>query len=509
MDGADRMKLSKTNYLLYRECRHNAWLKVHRPDVFNAVALTEFDQHIIETGNDVDVLARDNFPGGVLIERGDWKRTRELMAARTPVLYQPYFETSQFVTACDILVWNEASQVYDLFEVKSSSSNDKSRAKTDLYTHDVAFQAEVLRQAGVTVGTLNVVRLNSEYRRAERLDLKSLFAVEDFSARAAGVRDAVAVEMDEAHDVLASDAPLPAPCLCMEKGRSAHCSTFPHTNPEVPAYSVHDITRIGASKKKLGELIGRGILRIEDVPDDFDLSAIQRNQVEAARLRRAQIDRSAIAEFLAHMSYPVAFLDYETFPAAVPRFPGYKPFNQIPFQFSLDVVAKPGGDVEHFEFLHTSGTNPDGPFIEALRTYLPASGSIVVWNQTFEGGINELLGERNPEAHDFMASLDPRIVDLMDVFSTQAYVHPDFKGRTSIKSILPVLVPALSYKGLAIREGATASARWNELVTGEVKGAEANAIQDNLLAYCGLDTRAMVEIWWALGSLFEDERKIG
>jgi hypothetical protein len=121
---APDMKVSKTNYLVYRDCAHNAWVKAHLPEVYKAKPLSVFDQAIIETGNGVDVLARDLFPGGVLIERGDVARTTQLVAERAPVLYQSVFETDHYTTACDILVWNAETQAYDLYEVKASTSGD-------------------------------------------------------------------------------------------------------------------------------------------------------------------------------------------------------------------------------------------------------------------------------------------------------------------------------------------------------------------------------------------------
>lgn len=503
------MKLSKSTYLIYRDCAHNAWLKIHDPAVYNAKPLSAFDTAIIEAGNEVDVLARDLFPGGVTIERGDAAGTARLVQARTPVLYQPVFETDRYTIAADIMVWNSETGAYDLYEVKSSTSGDDKRAKDELYTYDIAFQAEVLRLNGVPAGKLMLIRLDSSYVRDDALDIDGLFSEEDFTDRVAGVRNQVSAEMDAAYDVLRKDVAPPSPCGCLRKGRSSHCTTFAFTNPNVPPYSVHDITRIGASKRKLGELIDRNILRIEDVPDDIDLSEAQSNQVRAAKTRRPTIDHSAIADFLDDLAYPVAFLDYETYPCAVPRFAGYRPYDHVPFQFSLDVVASPGSPIEHHEFLHSSPDCPDTAILDALRASMPASGSIVVWNQTFERGINDRLADRNPASRDWLDDIDARIVDLMDVFSMQAYVHPDFRGKTSIKNILPVLVPTLSYKALAIQEGATASTRWNEIVTGQVDAAEAERVRAELLRYCGLDTRAMVEIWRELVREAEPALKAG
>jgi hypothetical protein len=191
-------------------------------------------------------------------------------------------------------------------------------------------------------------------------------------------------------------------------------------------------------------------------------------------------------------------MDYETFAAGVPRFDGYGPFHHIPFQFSLDVVAAPNADFVHHEFLHATADKSDVAFLGALKAGLPERGSVVVWNQSFERGINDKLGERNPEYADWLSDVDVRIVDLMEVFSQQSYVHPGFLGRTSIKYVLPVLVPELSYTSLGIQEGGTASIRWNAAVTGQVSADEAAKIRADLLAYCGLDSLAMLEIWRAL-----------
>lgn len=496
--GARKVKLSKTNYLVYRDCPHNAWVKVHRPDLYHGEPLSVFEQAIIDVGNDVDVRARELFPDGILIRRGDAVGTAGLVEARTSVLYQPVFETERYTTACDLLVWNDHTAAYDLYEVKASTSGEDRKAKDDLYAHDIAFQALVLRACGVPLGRLHLVRLDGSYVSDGTLDLARLFTREDFTDRVTPILESVAAEMDAAHDILQLAA-LPAPpCACIYKGRSGQCTTFAHINPDVPDYSVHDLTRIGLSQRRLKALVDAGILAIADVPADFEMTAAQRNQVEAAQRRRPFVDLPPLADFLDTIRYPVAFLDYETYPCALPRFAGYAPFNHVPFQFSLHVVEHPGGEALHREFLFTDRGCPDAPFVAALKAALPPDGSIVVWNKPFEKGINAKLAERLPAEQASLAAINDRVVDLMDVFSGQMVVHPGFRGKTSIKWVLPALVPALSYKGLAIREGATASETWNAIVTGELDPAEAAEARRNLLAYCGLDSLAMVEIWRAL-----------
>ncbi len=492
------MKLTKTNFLIFSDCAHNAWFKINRADIYSARPLSAFDLGLIETGNEVDTLARDLFPGGIEVGRGEIERTSQLVESRSPILYQPAFETDRFSTACDILVFNPSTAAYDLYEVKASTTGDDKAAKNELYTEDIAFQANVLRECNVPIGVLHLVRLDSAYVRDEELDILSLFSVEDFTARVNDVRADTWERMNAAFEFLSRARQPSGPCDCIYKGRSAHCTTFDASNPDVPSYSVHDISRIGSSKTKLARLIDAHILAIENVPDDFELSDIQSRQVQCAKSGSTAIDPDAIHALLSVYQFPLAFFDYETYPAAVPRFRGYGPFDQIPFQFSLDVMAAPDAEIAHFEFLDTEPGCPDPRLVEALKAFMPSSGSIVTWNKQFEIGVNKKLATRQPQAAAFIDDLNARIVDLMEVFSSQAYVHPGFKGRTSIKSVLPVLVPELSYKSLEVQEGGTASQTWNAIVGGALSRDEAQSKRAALLTYCALDTRAMWEIWLVL-----------
>ena len=490
------MKLTKTDFLIYRDCGKNAWLKIHQPDIYYAKPLSIFDQGVIDTGNEIDILARELFPGGTLIEdRNGMAETMNLLKAHIPVLYQPVFETALYKMISDVLIWNEATKKYDLYEVKASNSGEGKKAKDDLYIYDIAFQYVVLRELSVPIGRLNLVRLNAEYARNGDLNLTELFSVEDFTDRVLAIADVVEREMESAQALLASKTEPTGPCRCIVRGRSAHCTTFSYSNPEVPKYSVHDISRIGQSKKKLEELIDSDIFAIEDVPDDFPLSDKQKNQIRTTKTGKSHVDKAEIGAFLSTIALPISFLDYETFPAAVPRFDGYGPFNQIPFQFSLHVFTESSQEPTHAEFIFTNDANPDEAFIEALQAHVPPTGSVLVWHKSFEMGRNNDLAERNLSHKPYLEALNARIIDLKDIFEDQLYVHPGFKGKTSIKYVLPVLAPELSYKKLDIQEGATASDTWNKVVTRELSKDEAQDKIASLLTYCKLDTYAMFAIW--------------
>jgi hypothetical protein len=159
------------------------------------------------------------------------------------------------------------------------------------------------------------------------------------------------------------------------------------------------------------------------------------------------------------------------------------------------VLDSSQAEPKHFEFLFSENTDPSLSLIKSLQKDIGEKGSVIVWNKGFECKINNELATRNPDFKLFLEEVNKRVYDLMDIFSKQYYVHKDFKGRTSIKSVLPVMVPELSYKTLEIKEGGTASQKWNEINHGNLNQAEKDKIIKDLKIYCGLDTMAMVEIF--------------
>lgn len=489
------MLLTKTNYLLYKQCPENAWVKIFEPKIYHAQTISDFDKMIMETGNEIDELARELFPNGILIkDRKDTETTQKLINKKEEIIYQPVFCTDKFEAIADIIVWNSDKKAYDVYEAKSTNSGKHKKKQLEEYKHDLAFQVNVLKKLSVPINRVYLVRLNCDYVRQKDLNIKELFLIDDLTEEVINIKEEVLEEMEKIHSVLKLENK-PNGCSCVVKGRSAHCTTFSHLNSQIPEYSVHDISRIGVSKKKLAELIDSGIYSIYDVPEDFPLTDIQRNQVNAAQSKSIVINNQELGNFLKEIKYPISFIDYETFPSAIPRFEGYSPYNQIPFQFSLHILEKEGDDLRHFEFLHTEHSRPDINFLEALQKFLHKEGSIIVWNKTFECGINDKLANRNNEYVEFVKEFNKRVVDLETPFKKQLYVHPGFQGKTSIKNVLPTLAPKFSYKTLNIQEGGTASETWNKIVSGQFDREEAKNKEKDLLAYCELDTLAMFEIW--------------
>jgi hypothetical protein len=309
------------------------------------------------------------------------------------------------------------------------------------------------------------------------------------------VLPAVISEMCVAREYLNQESEPNIGCDCHLSGRSRHCGSFAYSHPEIPEYSVHDIVRIGQSKKKLEYFMDERIFVIDDVPDDYELGDAQQMQVQVHKSKKPHIDIEAIKRELGSYTFPLYFFDYETYAPAIPAFDGYRPYTRVPFQFSLHVLREAGGELEHVDFLQLDRRDPTEAVAKLLDQHIDPKGTVIVWYAPFERGVNKEIGDRHTSYAKAMERINGQVRDLRDIFAEQYYVHPDFRGSTSIKYVLPVLVPDLSYKELAIREGAAASERW-WMMTDEGTDAEVHASTVAALReYCGLDTYAMYAIW--------------
>jgi hypothetical protein len=200
-------------------------------------------------------------------------------------------------------------------------------------------------------------------------------------------------------------------------------------------------------------------------------------------------------EELNKLKFPLYFLDYETFALAIPIFDGYRPYQRIPFQFSLHILNGPKEKMSHFEYLHKEKTDPSRKVAELLEKYILPGGNVIVWNKSFEAGVNKEIALRLPAYKIVMERINSMLYDLREIFQKQHYVHPGFYGSTSIKKVLPALVPEMDYKNLGIHDGGQASDAWWTMLSPATPAEESAKIAHDLKIYCGLDTEAMYAIW--------------
>ncbi len=489
--------ISKTQYLEYLACPKNAWLKQHKPELAGSFELSAFEKSLVANGNLVEEWARKLFPSGVLIESSGKTaalETIKYLEVKQSAIFQATFITDKFLARADVLEYDSETDSWNLYEIKGTNSL---KEKTDDRDHidDAAFQYITLGDCGLKIGTINIIHLNKDYIRGDEINVQELFAIDDITDKILEREEATREKMSEAAQALFQKDERAVNCNCIYKGRSNHCSTFSYAHPEVPEYAIHDLYRIGLSPKKLASLVDDNIFDLADVPSDFKLSEAQQNQINVYKSQMPMIDLISIKAELEALKYPLYFFDYETYPPAIPLFKGFKPYQHIPFQFSLHVLSSPDSEPEHYGYLHIDNTNPTADIINALQKYIGPEGSIIVWYKPFEQTRNLELALLSPDNSEFLADINNRIYDLMDIFSKQLYVHPKFKGSTSIKKVLPVLVPSLNYQELEIKEGGSAMEAWFEKIFNASSEAEKEETAKNLLKYCELDTYAMYAIW--------------
>ena len=215
------------------------------------------------------------------------------------------------------------------------------------------------------------------------------------------------------------------------------------------------------------------------------------------------IDTAGVSKFISSLEFPLYFLDYETSGFVIPHYLGARPYQQVPFQYSLHRLDSPGEQLQHFEYLHDNGQSPAEPLSKKLLSEIGTKGTVLAWFDKFEKFCNRTLADMAPEYAEGLHAVNQRMKDLRVPFANFSYVDGRFKGSTSIKNVLPVVVPSLSYKKLGIQEGGSAQRLWQQVIEGE-KVSEKQKIFADLLEYCKLDTLAMVEIYKVLEELAGD-----
>jgi hypothetical protein len=491
------VQISKSDYLLY--LKHPAWLWLKKHDKEKLPKVDENTQAVFDAGNLFEGYAEKLFDHGVRLGFTDYttylalpEQTMEALLGGAKTIFQARFEVGQTTCICDVIDVVD-DKTFDLYEIKSSTS-----AKTE-HIVDLAFQVKVIEGAGFKVRNISVIHVNNEYVRRGTIDPNEFCIKTDVTDKVRAKAEFTNTKVDEAlATVQLPDMPDPTPASA-GLGAFAEWLDIFKSITEQPEDSIYDLCALNASKIEKFERAG--ITQITDIPDDFELSPKQNLQVRAAKLGHQLILNEPIRDFLKTSEYPLYFLDYETLGGIVPAFDGLRPYQQLPFQYSLHVLDNPESELRQVEYLHRNASNPCKPLAEALRSHIGDTGSVIVWNEGFEKSCNRTLAEEVPELANFLNNVNERIIDLMLPFSKGWFVDKDFCGSASIKKVLPVLVPHLSYKVLGIQEGASAQRLWMQSVIDGKDHIDKEVLFADLIEYCKLDTLAMVEIFNVLRKL--------
>lgn len=481
-------KLSKSTFMKGSQCIKSIYLNKFHKDLRDPVS--ESKQAIFDTGHQVGDLAQSLFPGGI---NSDFSldldadkasaKTLEFIKSGHKVIYEAAFIYDECLAVMDILV--NDGKTWKAYEVKSSTS-----AKEE-YKLDASYQYYVIENSGIHLDDVSIVYINNQYVRQGELDINELFSIESVLDTACSnialVRESIA-----AYKKVLESGKIPEMGIGEYCSKPYDCDFLSHCWEHIPEDSIFDIS--GMFTKKKFELYNSGIIKISDITSDIKLSVNQKLQVDSAKNNTTVIDKRSIGDFLNNLNYPLFFLDFETIRPAVPVYNNHRPYQQIPFQYSLHIVSKQGDNPLHFDFLATGLEDPRKALIESLIEQTKGTGDILVYNETFERKRLEEITRDFPEYTNDIESVLMRLKDLMIPFKDKYYYKPEMRGSYSIKEVLPALVPELKYDGLAINNGDLASITFMKIVNKEFSESEVENLRKDLLEYCKLDTFAMVKI---------------
>lgn len=489
------LNFSKSKYCGLWQCPKIAWLQKYKPEQFTP------DDSLAErmrVGDEIGDLAMGLFGPYVEVTARDGdrldldemlRRTSGEMAKQTPVICEASFSWQGLYCAVDIL--RRERDGWAIYEVKSSTHPEK-----EVYLADVAYQTYVLTRCGVRVTGVCLVTLNNEYVFDGTLRMDELFRITDVTEAALEKLPQVEVNIALAQEFLSKetepDTPLSESCRKPYK-----CGFWDYCIRKLPTPSVFNLYRAPFGKSL--KYYERGLVSYEDLRSEPGItSPIQRMQIDHALTERAaEIDRENIRGFLATLSYPLYFLDFETVQPVIPKYLGTKPYAQIPFQYSLHYIEREGGELLHREFLAEPGTDPRRPLAERLCADIPKGVCVTAYNKAFECTRLKELAETFPDLAEHLLDIRDNIVDLLVPFQSGWYYNRAMGGSFSIKSVLPALFPdgpELDYHNLEeIHHGGEAMAAFPAME--QMDEAQREKTRRNLLKYCGLDTYAMVKVW--------------
>lgn len=487
-----RRGLSKSKYVAFCSCEKKLWLRVYKPEF---AEVDEASQARMDEGNVVGDLAMELFGDYVEVtaHKADGsldiakmlEDTQKCLADGVENICEASFSHNGCYCAVDILRKEKGG--YAIYEVKSSTE------VKEYHLTDIAYQKYVLEKCGVNVTGTYIVHIDNTYVFDGKLDVTKLFAIEDVAEQMENEYVKVPNLLPAALKLISTDH---EPVKEIDENCSG-CEFWGYCAKHVPTPSVFDLYNMRTSKKF--EFYREGLVTYEDLQKSKRIdNPIRIMQLEGALQGKSFIDKNGISEFLKTLSYPLYFLDFETMQQTVPEIIGIRPYQQIPFQYSLHYIEREGGELKHKEFLAESGKNPLRDLAEHLCRDIPKNVCTMAYNKTFECSRIKELADLFPDLSDHLLNIREHIVDLLVPFQQGCYYVKEMGGSFSIKSVLPALFPddpSLNYHNLdeRVQNGGDAMTVFPKIK--DMTPEEQEVTRKALLEYCKLDTLAMVKIW--------------
>ena len=486
--------LSKSKLIAFRQCPKRLWLEIHHPDQRKDSAATQAG---FAAGHQVGDIARQLYApegNGQLIDAQTdgfevaFAQSLARLKSDAPI-FEAGFKSGGALAFADILLpaRKGRKKIWRMVEVKSSTG------VKDYHRDDCAIQAYVARAAGVPLDSIALAHIDSEWIYPGDGDYQGLLKEVDLT-------DEAFEREEEVKDWIAAATKTAAKKREPHMTTGKHCSQpfecgfLDYCQAQEPQtqYPVHWLPRIQAKALK-AHIETLDVPDMLLVPDDL-LNEIQKRVKHCTRSDITHFNRKATVATLKQYTLPAYFIDFETVQFAVPIWKGTRPYQQLPFQFSVHRLQK-NGALKQQSFLDLSGEDPTRAFALALIKACGDKGPIFVYNAAFERARIEELAERYPRRKQALLAIIQRLVDLLPI-AREHYYHPSQQGSWSIKKVLPALVPDLRYEDLdGVQDGRMAIEAFVEAIAPGTSLTRKKEIERELLNYCALDTYAMVRVW--------------
>jgi hypothetical protein len=479
--------LSKSQIMRGLQCDKSLWLLKNKPELRE---LADKVEGRFEQGLSVGDLAQNLFPNGQLVSfnannlKSMALETQELIESGSTTIYEATFIANGVFASIDILHKDETG--WHIYEVKASTK------VKGINVVDATSQYLTVNDS-LRIKSVNIIHVNNQYVFDNTLNINDLFVVKDITEQVYETCTDLPDKIKHLQKIvkLKKEPSIDIGAYC---SNPYPCDFAKYCKKHLPKASVFNLYRMNTKKKH--QHYYNGVISYQQAKEHLKLNKTQKLQVNSHLNNEVIIDRQIIQNFIDEINYPISYFDFETFNEAIPRFNGQRPYQQMPFQYSLHIESAEG-EVEHKEFLADENNDSRLPLVEAMLNDLPKQGSIMAFNQSFEITRIKELALAFPAHKESLESLIPRFVDLIVPFRKLGYYHPNFHGSFSIKSVLPAMFhnePDLDYKQLDIKNGGMAMDTFANLPRLKDK-AKREAIRASLLAYCKLDTWAMVKIY--------------
>lgn len=496
----NKIYLSKSKYCKLVQCPKILWMNKYKSNV----AVPTAREAVLANGTAVGELARNLFGDYTNIEFNTdlnimVEDTKKMLKSKPNIITEASFNYDNNFCSVDILKNN--LDCVEIYEVKSSTDVH------DIYLDDASYQYFVLSNLGLNVKKVCIVYINKQYVRDKELEIEKLFNIQDITDIAKLKQDEIkkTIEMANKYMDEYNGDNEPNTDIGMHCFNPYKCEFWEYCTRNLPKPNVFDIGG-GMHTSKKFEKYYEGKISFRDLQNEnLNPKFLEQIDFELNNLK-PKIEKEAIKGLMDSLKYPLYFIDYETYQLAIPEVEGTKPYQQLPFQYSLHIIKEKGASLQHKEFLaEIDDQNYIRHFAESMIKNMPENGSVIIYNKAFEPVRNNEIARMYPDLKDELERINSNIIDFMEPFKQRKYYTKEMHGSASIKAVLPALYPndpELDYHNLpVVHNGGEASEAFLSLRN--MSKEEQKEIRHGLLVYCELDTYAMVKIWEKLNEIVE------